>query len=73
MWWLNKPARDGKLWFEDVPEDFYACFGHGGEEGMAVLPSQRIVVSWIGRKVHQDRERGNRAFRALVQSADTGQ
>ncbi len=70
MWWLNKKARDGQLWFKDVPTDFYACFGHGGQEGMAVLPTQRIIVSWIGKRVHQDRERGNRAFTALVDAAE---
>jgi CubicO group peptidase (beta-lactamase class C family) len=69
MWWLNRTARDGALWFPDVPEDFYACFGHGGQEGMAVLPSQGILVSWIGKRLHQDRERGNRAFRLLVDAA----
>ncbi len=66
MWWLNRTARDGKLWFPDVPDNFYACFGHGGQEGMAVLPTQDMIVSWIGNRLHQDRERGNRAFHALV-------
>jgi CubicO group peptidase (beta-lactamase class C family) len=66
MWWLNRTARDGELWFPDVPADFFACFGHGGQEGLAVLPSQDIVVSWIGKELHQDRARGNRAFRSLV-------
>lgn len=69
MWWLNRTGRDGRLWFPDVPENFFACFGHGGQEGMAVLTDQRMVVSWIGRELHQDRDRGNRAFRLLVQSA----
>ncbi|MEX2187266.1 MAG: serine hydrolase [Pirellulales bacterium] len=66
MWWLNRRARDGKLWFPDVSDDFFACFGHGGQEGMAVLPGEEIVVSWIGNELHQDRERGNRAFRTLA-------
>ena len=69
LWWLNKPARDGKRWFADVPEDFFACFGHGGREGMAVLPGAGIIVSWIGQRLHQDRHRGNRAFRALLEAA----
>ena len=68
MWWLNRPAHDGARWFCDVPDDLYACFGHGGQEGMAVLPRQRIVVSWIGNQLHQDRERGNRAFRTLTEA-----
>ena len=68
LWWLNKLARDERLWFPDVPDDFFACFGHGGKEGMAVLPKQRLIVSWIGKAVHQDRELGNRAFGLLVSS-----
>ncbi|MEZ6148274.1 MAG: serine hydrolase [Planctomycetaceae bacterium] len=69
MWWLNRTARDGNLWFADVPTDFYACFGHGGREGMAVFPTQEIIVSWItDRELHQNREDGNRAFELLVKS-----
>ena len=66
MWWLNRQARDGQLWFPEVPADFYACFGHGGEEGMAVFPSQDIVVSWVGTGLHQNRELGNRALHLLT-------
>ncbi|MEZ6054783.1 MAG: hypothetical protein R3C02_26000 [Planctomycetaceae bacterium] len=68
MWWLNRTARDGNLWFADVPTDFYACFGHGGHEGMAVFPTQEIIVSWItDRELHlQNQEDGNRAFELLV-------
>ncbi len=66
MWWLNRVARDGRRWFPDVPDDFLACFGHGGREGMAVLPSQDVVVSWIGHALHEDRALGNQAFALLV-------
>ncbi len=70
MWWLNRTARDGRLWFPDVPEDFYACLGHGGQEGMAVFPSHGMIVSWISKqRLHEDRERGNQAFRLLVESS----
>ncbi|MCA9103373.1 MAG: serine hydrolase [Planctomycetales bacterium] len=69
LWWLNRRARDGRLWFPEAPDDLFACFGHGGAEGMAVLPSQRIVVSWIGNELHQDRERGSRAFSTLASAA----
>ncbi len=69
MWWLNRKSRDGKLWFPDVPDDFYACLGHGGNEGMAVFPSQDLVVSWITkRELHQNRDDGNRAFSLLVEA-----
>ncbi|MEZ6048183.1 MAG: serine hydrolase [Planctomycetaceae bacterium] len=71
MWWLNQTARDGNLWFKDVPDDFYACFGHGGREGMAVLPSQGIIVSWITeRELHQNRKDGSHAFRMLVDAVN---
>jgi len=70
MWWLNQTARDGELWFANVPDNFYACFGHGGREGMAVLPSEGIIVSWISEKeLHQNRQAGSRAFRLLVDAA----
>ncbi|MEZ6116838.1 MAG: hypothetical protein R3C28_09735 [Pirellulaceae bacterium] len=65
LWWLNRPCEDGTRWFPDVDPGLFACFGHGGQEGMAVLPGSRVIVSWVGKELHQDRERGNRAFRLL--------
>ncbi|MCA9198920.1 MAG: serine hydrolase [Planctomycetales bacterium] len=71
LWWLNHPCEDGTRWFPDVDPGLFACFGHGGQEGMAVLPGSRVIVSWVGKELHQDRERGNRAFR-LLQPGKTG-
>ena len=69
MWWLNETARDQQRWFKEVPADFYACFGHGGREGMAVLPTQGLIISWITeRELHQNRNDGNRAFGTLVKA-----
>jgi hypothetical protein len=69
LWWLNAVSRDGKRWWMDAPADMFLCLGHGGREGLAVLPSQRMIVSWNGTKrLHSDRKLGNRAFKLLAEA-----
>ncbi|MBX7256610.1 MAG: beta-lactamase family protein [Candidatus Hydrogenedentes bacterium] len=47
MWWVNGVDRDGKRNWPDAPEDVFAALGHAnGMRGMAVFPSQDIVMSW---------------------------
>lgn len=69
LWWLNGVARDGQRWWADAPEDMYLCLGYGGREGLAVFPSLNMITSWNETKrVHADRDFGNRAFRILSES-----
>ena len=47
LWWLNGVRRNGQRRWPDAPPDVYACLGHAnGKRGMAVMPSQDIVLSW---------------------------
>ncbi|MCB1096531.1 MAG: serine hydrolase [Verrucomicrobiae bacterium] len=56
LWWLNEQARDGQLWWMGAPGDMYGALGHCGQRGIAILPTQRMVVSWNdGNQLHCDR------------------
>ncbi|MCX7427667.1 MAG: serine hydrolase [Planctomycetia bacterium] len=70
LWWLNRPARDGRPWYADAPGDMFMALGHNGRRGMAVMPSLGLIVSWNDAgELHGDRSLGNRAFAALAQAA----
>lgn len=68
LWWVNGMERDGQRWWPGVPSDMYCALGHGGKRGVAIFPSQRIVVSWndlpLGFK--DDRTFGSQAFSTLI-------
>jgi hypothetical protein len=67
LWWVNAPARDGRRWWADAPADMFCALGHCGQRGLAVLPTERMVVSWNdAAELHCDRELGSRAFAQLV-------
>ncbi len=51
LWWVNGVDRTGKRNWPGAPLDSYAALGHGGEEGMAVIPSLDLVVSWNNARV----------------------
>jgi len=70
LWWLNRPARDGKHWFVDAPHDMFMALGHGGRRGVAVMPGLQLIVSWNDAKeLHVDRELGNRVLGAFSRAA----
>ncbi len=47
LWWVNGVRRNGDRKWPDAPPDVYACLGHSnGKRGMAVMPSQQIVIAW---------------------------
>jgi len=47
LWWLNGVQRDGQRRWPGAPTNVYACLGHAnGKRGMAVMPSQDIVLAW---------------------------
>ncbi|MCA9264710.1 MAG: serine hydrolase [Planctomycetales bacterium] len=67
LWWANEISRDGRRWWFDAPPDMYCALGHCGQRGLAILPSQRLVVSWNdAAELHCQRELGNQAFRNLA-------
>jgi len=69
LWWLNGVARDGERWWKDAPPDMFTALGHCGMRGLAVLPTQDIVVSWNDtRELHCDRELGSKAFGHLIKA-----
>lgn len=51
LWWVNGADGSGKRNWPGAPLDTYAALGHGGIEGMAVIPSLDLVVSWNQSKV----------------------
>ncbi|GMW03332.1 MAG: hypothetical protein AMXMBFR84_44660 [Candidatus Hydrogenedentota bacterium] len=52
LWWINGIDKNGKRRWPDVDSNVYAALGHRhGMRGMAVFPSQRIVVSWNDSKI----------------------
>ncbi|NLF24664.1 MAG: serine hydrolase, partial [Deltaproteobacteria bacterium] len=47
MWWVNHHDRNGYRYWPDAPPDVFAALGHkNGKRGVAVMPSQDIVISW---------------------------
>ena len=46
MWWLNGITRDKHRKWPALPHDAFAADGHWGAEGLLVLPSHDVVVSW---------------------------
>ena len=47
LWWVNGLQRNGKRRWPSAPANVYACLGHAnGKRGMAVMPSEHIVLSW---------------------------
>ena len=69
LWWLNTLSWDGRRWWPDAPEDMFCALGHCGQRGVAILPSQQIVMSWNDAKeLHCNRDLGNHVFRLLKES-----
>ena len=46
LWWLNGVSRTGERNWPSAPVDSYGALGHGGREGMIVIPSLDLIVSW---------------------------
>lgn len=65
LWWVNGVDRKGKRNWPAAPLDTYAALGHGGEDGMAVIPSLDLVVSWNRSKL-PDGAMADQAMRLLV-------
>ncbi len=46
LWWTNGVSRTGERHWPSAPTDTYAALGHNGREGMVVMPSLDLIVSW---------------------------
>jgi len=47
LWWLNGIQRNGLRRWPAAPTNVFTCLGHAnGQRGVAVMPSQDIVVAW---------------------------
>ena len=71
LWWVNEQARDGKRWWTGAPPGMFCALGHCGRRGIAILPAQRMVVSWNdAEELHCNRELGSQAFQLLADAAE---
>jgi CubicO group peptidase (beta-lactamase class C family) len=72
LWWINGVNREGECRWPDVPVDVFSALGHrNGMRGMAVLPSQDMVVSWNDSRIEELPEEPhplNEMLRLLVAS-----
>lgn len=46
LWWLNGVSRTGERHWPSAPTDTYGALGHGGREGLFVIPSLDLILSW---------------------------
>ncbi|HYE98440.1 MAG TPA: hypothetical protein VEJ18_05980, partial [Planctomycetota bacterium] len=72
LWWVNGVRRDGRRFWPDAPTDVYASLGHAnGKRGVAVMPSQEIVIAWNDTTLDQkpaDPHPLNEVFKLLAQA-----
>jgi hypothetical protein len=66
-WWLNGVDREGRRHWPGAPADTFAALGHGGQRGLAVIPSLDLVVSWNDSRLDSP-EKENRALATLAAS-----
>ncbi len=46
LWWTNGVDRTGARNWPSAPVDTFAALGHGGREGIFVIPGLDLVASW---------------------------
>lgn len=46
LWWTNGVDRTGARNWPSAPADTYAALGHGGREGIFVIPSMDLIASF---------------------------
>ncbi len=69
LWWLNGVSRTGERHWPSAPTDTYAALGHGGREGMVIVPSLDLVASWNGSQMQSAPEQ-DAALALLAGSAE---
>jgi CubicO group peptidase (beta-lactamase class C family) len=70
-WWTNGPDAHGRRLWPDAPPDTFAALGHGGQRGLAVIPSLDLVLSWNDGHVDSP-EKLNRVLRLLAECVQQG-
>lgn len=71
LWWTNGVSRTGERHWPSAPTDTYGAFGHGGREGMVVIPSLDVIVSWNGSQM-QGSAAEDAALAALASAVTPG-
>lgn len=73
LWWINGENADGERLWPDAPRDIFAALGHkNGMRGMAVFPSQDVIVSWNDTNLGDMPEKPeplNTVFRLVAEAA----
>ncbi len=46
-WWTNGIMDNGERVLPAVPADTFGAFGHGGRHALVVIPSLKLVISWV--------------------------
>jgi len=74
LWWINGvDINENQNWI-DAPKDTFAAIGHDGREGLAIIPSLNIVISWNDSRI-QEIPKGtyhlNEVFKLLVRSCNS--
>jgi hypothetical protein len=73
LWWINGTDTDGNKKWPDGPGDAFAALGHSSKRGLAVLPSQGIVIAWNDTILDEktgDVHPLNEVLKLLVQSVE---
>lgn len=68
LWWTNGVSRTGERLWPSAPVDTYAALGHGGREGMIVMPSLDLIASW-NESTMRGSAAQDAAWEALVSAA----
>ncbi len=75
LWWVNGVDRNGARLWADAPLNVHAALGHAnGKRGMAVMPTQEIVIAWNDTTLDQRPSSPhplNEVFKLLVQAVTT--
>ncbi len=71
LWWTNGVSRTGERHWPSAPTDTYGALGHGGREGMIVIPSLDLIVSW-NESAMQGSAAQDAALAALVGAVKPG-
>lgn len=46
-WWTNGVRDNGERVLPDAPADTFGAFGNGGRHALVVIPSQKLVLTWV--------------------------
>ncbi|MBD3267576.1 serine hydrolase [bacterium] len=72
LWWINGVDQEGNRRWPGAPHDVFSALGHkNGKRGMAVLPTQKIVIAWNDTRLDRLPQKPhplNEVFRLLMEA-----